>query len=147
MEDLQTSETVSMPRIILEPLIYVEWIIGMHVISICLKVVGEHAVFTLITDVISTKLPIHDTSRAPKCVGVVPKKFGGRLAVNGIQLGTQQLIITVVAVAEPRLKHWLLEVQTPSGNTLGFKPVLPPPPPPPPPLHEKMLKRAHLRNL
>ena len=24
--DLQTSETVSMPRIILEPLIYVEWI-------------------------------------------------------------------------------------------------------------------------
>ena len=128
MEDLQTSETVSMPRIILEPLIYVEWIIGMHVISICLKVVDDHAVFTLITDVVPTKLPIHDTSRAPKCAGVVPKKFGGRLAVNEIQLGTQQLIITVVAVAEPRLKHWLLEVQTPShrrrnrGGRGGYRP-------------------------
>ena len=42
MEDLQTSETVSMPRIILE-----------------LIVVDEHAVFTLITDVVPTKLPIH----------------------------------------------------------------------------------------
>ena len=56
------------------------------------------------------------TSRAPKC-GVVTKmhfSLGGRLAVNGIQLGTQQLIITAVAVADPRLK----QVQTPSGNTL-----------------------------
>ena len=50
--------------------------------------------------------------------------LGGRLEVNGIQLGTQQLIITAVAVADPRLKHWLLEVQTPSGNTLRLKPVL-----------------------
>ena len=71
--------------------------------------VDEHAVFTLITDDVPTKLPIH-RGLAPKC-GVVTKmhfSLGGRLAVNGIQLGNQQLIITAVAVADPRLAKTLV---------------------------------------
>ena len=76
--------------------------------------------------------------------------LGGRLAVNGIQLGTQQLIITAVAVADPRLTHWLLVVQTPSGNKYAMIEagacffILNNTPP----LEKNVFvfKRAHLRN-
>ena len=60
MEDLQTSETVSMPRINLDPFIHA-CIVKVHVISTWLQVVDE----------VVTKMRF---------------SAGGRLVVNGIQL-------------------------------------------------------------